>query len=123
MRWLADECVHAPVVAALRAEGHDVVYAVEAGRRTVDADLASDALRSARILLTEDKDFGELAFAERRAIPGIVLLRFSPAHRSRKWPSLKAAIETYGDGLYRSFTVIDEQRSRCQPLGTDDKHS
>jgi hypothetical protein len=29
---------------------------------------------------------------------------------------LKAAIERYGDGLCRSFTVVDEKRSRCQPL-------
>jgi predicted nuclease of predicted toxin-antitoxin system len=116
LRWLADECVHAPVVAALRAEGHDVIYAAEAGQQTVDADLLNDAFRSERILLTEDKDFGELAFVEKRNVPGIVLLRFAVAQRSLKWPFLKAAIERYGDGLCRSFTVVDEKRSRCQPL-------
>lgn len=121
MRWLADECVHAPVVAYLRAEGHDVVYAAETGQQTVDANLADEAIRSGRILLTEDKDFGELAFAERRSVPGIVLLRFPTAHRSEKWPGLKAAIDQHGETLYRSFTAIDRRRVRCQPLARDDK--
>lgn len=85
MRWLAGECVHAPIISHLRAEGHDVVYAAEIARQTADASLADEALRSERLLLTEDKDFGELAFGEGRPMPGIVLLRFAPADRSQKW--------------------------------------
>ena len=121
MRWLADECVHAPVVAGLRAEGHEVVYAAETSQQTKDAILAREALRTGCILLTEDKDFGDLAFQERRAAPGIVLLRIASARRSMKWPRLKAAIEKHGDGLYRSFTVVEEHRIRCQPFVADDK--
>jgi predicted nuclease of predicted toxin-antitoxin system len=120
MRWLADECVHAPIVANLRTEGHDVVYAAETARQTPDINLADQARRSRRILLTEDKDFGDLAYGKRRPIPGTVLLRFPTEHRSLKWPALKVAIERYGEALYRSFTVIDKSRIRSQPLAADD---
>lgn len=119
LRWLADECVHAPVVASLRAAGHDVVYAAETQRQTPDADLAQQALSDHRILLTEDKDFGELAFREQRIMSGIVLLRLSPPLRELKWSRLEAAIVQYGDALYRSFTVVDENRTRHQAFAAE----
>lgn len=121
MRWLADECVHAPVVAGLRAEGHDVIYAAETARQSSDVSLSAEALRTGRILLTEDKDFGELAFQEKRSIGGTVLLRFAPARRSLKWPQLKAAIEKHREALYRGFTVVEEHRIRYQSFPADDK--
>ena len=66
MHWLADECVHSPVVDELRNVGHDVVYAAEVARQTADVLLADEALREQRILLTEDKDFGEIVFLHAR---------------------------------------------------------
>jgi predicted nuclease of predicted toxin-antitoxin system len=121
MRWLADECVHAPVVAGLRAAGHDVIYAAETSQQTKDSNLVEEALRTRRILLTEDKDFGDLAFGEKREVPGIVLLRIPPARRSMKWARLKTAIELHDDKLCRSFTVVEEHRIRCQSIAVDDK--
>jgi predicted nuclease of predicted toxin-antitoxin system len=66
MRWLADECVHAPVVMGLRSDGHDVIYAAETATQTVDRGLAEEAHRTGRILLTEDRDFGELVFQKKQ---------------------------------------------------------
>jgi predicted nuclease of predicted toxin-antitoxin system len=100
----------------LRVEGHDVVYVAEATQQTKDIGLADEALRTGRILLTEDKDFGDLAFQEKRAVPGIVLLRFPSARRFMKWPQLKAAIEEHGEALYRGFTVVEEHRIRYWSL-------
>lgn len=123
MRWLADECVHAPVVAGLRADGHDVIYATETAGQTRDDNLAEEALRAGRILLTEDKDFGELVFRQRRPASGTVLLRFPAARRSMKLARLKATIEEHGEALYRAFTVVEESRARSRPLGADDNAS
>jgi hypothetical protein len=39
MRWLADECISAKLVASLRANSHDVVYAMETHRSSKDRDL------------------------------------------------------------------------------------
>jgi predicted nuclease of predicted toxin-antitoxin system len=74
------------------------------------------ALRTDRILLTEDKDFGELAFQEKLTVPDTVLLRFPSTRRSMKWPQLKAAIAQHGDALYRGFTVVEEHRIRHQSV-------
>jgi predicted nuclease of predicted toxin-antitoxin system len=116
VRWFADECVHAVVVRELRAAGHDVVYAAEVARQAKDVTLANRAAREGRIFLTEDKDFGEIAFLNPLASQPIVLLRISSQRRHMKWSQLRAAIAEHGEMLARSFTVIGEARTRVRPL-------
>jgi len=62
MRFLADECCDVALVGALRTDGHDVLYAVETLRGATDEELLNRALLEHRVLLTEDKDFGELIY-------------------------------------------------------------
>jgi predicted nuclease of predicted toxin-antitoxin system len=116
MRWLADECVHSDVVRDLRVSGHDVIYAAEVFRRTPDADIADEALRDGRILLTEDKDFGDIAFQQLRAVPAIVLLRFPQERRQLKSVRLLQVIARYGITLSGNFTVVEETRERQRPV-------
>ena len=63
MRFLADESCDFAVVKALRAPGHDVTAVVEISLRAKDPAVLALARSEARVLLTEDKDFGLLAFA------------------------------------------------------------
>jgi predicted nuclease of predicted toxin-antitoxin system len=58
VRWLADECIAAPLVAFLRAAGHDVLYVAESAVGLTDTEVTELALRERRLPLTEDKDFG-----------------------------------------------------------------
>ena len=62
MRWLADECVAAPLVARLREAGLDVTYMAEIAPAATDPEAIARAHHEGRLLLTEDKDFGELVF-------------------------------------------------------------
>jgi len=64
MYFLADECCDFAAVRALRAHDHDVLAVSEFQSRSVDRDLLDLALAENRILLTEDKDFGWLVFAD-----------------------------------------------------------
>jgi predicted nuclease of predicted toxin-antitoxin system len=116
VRWLADECVAAPLVAFLRAGGHDVLYVAEAAAGLSDADVVELGLREQRLLLTEDKDFGDLVFRRERAVPGVVLLRIGPENPALKATRLAAAIERYGDGLFGRYMVIEEGRFRSRRL-------
>ena len=65
MKILADECCPANMVAALRNDGHDVVYVAETAPSTKDTNIIAWALREQRILVTEDRDFCELVFVNR----------------------------------------------------------
>lgn len=116
MRWLADECVAAPLVAVLRAAGHDVVYVAEAAAGLSDADVITLALHDRRRLLTEDKDFGDLVFRRKQAVPGVVLMRIDFGDVELKTARLAAAIERYGEGLFGRYTVVEESRLRSRPL-------
>jgi hypothetical protein len=49
VRWLADECVAAPLVAFLRAGGHDVLYIAEAAAGLSDPDVIALALQEKRL--------------------------------------------------------------------------
>lgn len=110
MRWLADECVATPLVAFLRAGGHDVLYIVESVSGLSDSDVIALALREKRLLLTEDKDFGDLVFRRERDVPGVVLMRTEFENPARKTLRLEAAIELYGDRLFGRYTVVEEGR-------------
>jgi predicted nuclease of predicted toxin-antitoxin system len=116
VRWLADECVAAPVVAALRTDGHDVLYVAEAAAGLSDAKVVELALREQRLLLTEDKDFGDLVFRTEHAVPGVVLLRIAPENPALRATRLAAAIERYGEALLGRYMVIEEGRFRSRRL-------
>src|ERR1044072_6608437 len=91
MLWLADECVHALLATRLREAGHETVYMAEIAQSTSDADIIARAQRENRLLLTEDKDFGELVFRWRAALPGLVLLRIDPRRHDLKWMQVGSA--------------------------------
>jgi len=63
VRFLADESCDFGVVRILRANGHDVLAVSEISPRLSDEDVALWARREDRVLLTEDKDFGQLVCA------------------------------------------------------------
>jgi predicted nuclease of predicted toxin-antitoxin system len=116
VRWLADECVAAPLVGFLRAGGQDVLYVAETAPGLNDADVIALALREKRLLLTEDKDFGDFVFRRERAVPGVVLMRIDADNSELKAIRLAAAIERYGEGLFGRYMVIEEARFRSRPL-------
>jgi predicted nuclease of predicted toxin-antitoxin system len=84
VRWLVDECVDAGLVSHLRAAGHDAVYMAEVAPRDSDAEVTARAQAEQRLLLTEDKDFGDLVFRRGQSVPGVVLLRLDPAMHALK---------------------------------------
>lgn len=116
MRWLIDECADASLAERLRNTGHDVVYMSDVAPRSTDAEVMRRAESEKRLLLTEDKDFGDLVFRQAKPVPGIVLLRIDTRRRLRKAPRLLAAVERFGDALFGRYTVIEDARFRFRPL-------
>src|SRR5258708_39167215 len=74
MRFLADENVSRFVVEQLRAAGFDVTAIGATSSGVSDAAVLATAKREGRILITEDRDFGELVVRQRLGVRGIVLL-------------------------------------------------
>ena len=112
MRFVADESCDFAVVRALRASGHDVVAIAEISPRLSDQKVLALAHDEMRVLVTEDKDFGELVYASKQQTSGVVLLRFPADARSAMAKATIVAIESLGDKLLRRFTVIEPGRLR-----------
>jgi len=121
VRWLADECVSARLVGRLREAGHDVAYVTEANPGADDREIVDWANRDGRILLTDDKDFGELVVRQKRAVPGLVLMRTDGDDYRETWQRLAAAIERLGDNMLGRYTVIGPVRFRSRKLRADDE--
>ena len=112
MRFLADESCDFGVVRALRDAGHDVVAVAEISPRADDEAVADLALRDDRILFTEDKDFGRLAFATTRTAGGVILIRFPGDARRLLGPTVVDAVAQHGGRLAGSFVVVSPGRIR-----------
>jgi len=116
VKFLLDECCDASLVQDLRTSGHDVIYAIESLRGANDEEILTRAFSDDRILITEDKDFGEIAYRLRRPTRGIILLRFDVSERFEKIPRLRALIGQEQENLYHKFIVLESDKTRIRPL-------
>lgn len=112
MRFLADESCDFAAVHALRAAGHGVVAVSEVARGAVDSVVIELARSERRVLVTEDKDFGQLVFAAARQSSGVVLLRWPVSARGTLGAALVEFVAAQGDSLTGSFAVVEPGRAR-----------
>lgn len=116
MKFLADECCDAAMVAFLKQDGHDVLYVMEDEPGALDKNILEKAFIEGRILITEDKDFGELVYSLKKPARGIILIRIEVKGRHLKLPRLKKLINNYGSKIEGSFVVVDIEKFRFRPL-------
>ena len=106
MRFLADERVDGPIVHALRLTGRDVTYVAEMAPGTSDEIVLAAANREGRVLLTSDKDFGELVFRQHLLTPGVVLIRLAGLPSSDKVRLVTEVVRDREAEMPAAFTVI-----------------
>ena len=116
LRFLADESCNFTAVRALRAEGFDVLAVAEAIPGAEDDQVIEYAVREERVLLTEDKDFGQLVYAAGHASCGIILIRYTIAARPTLGARIVALVRNHGHRLPGSFVVLDPHRIRISAL-------
>jgi predicted nuclease of predicted toxin-antitoxin system len=112
VRFLADESCDFGVVSALRAAGHDVTAVVELSPGADDEAVLAWARSEARVLLTEDKDFGLLAYAHAHETTGVVLIRFPAGSRSALGQTVVDVVQELGNRLVSAFVVVEPGRAR-----------
>ena len=116
MRFLVDENFPYDAVVALRKAAHDVVWIREVAPGINDENVLERVQVEERVLLTFDKDFGELAFYTKLpASCGIILFRIPVPSSLYVARVAVAAIESRTDWAGH-FSVIEERRIRMRPL-------
>jgi predicted nuclease of predicted toxin-antitoxin system len=114
MRFAIDACVPEQLADALRSAGADVVSA--AGRPAMpDNEVLGGAVARDRVLITSDKDFGDLVFRDGEAAIGIVLIRFDPTSHAAVSDTAQriVALPNAGRG---AFTVLERNAERSRPM-------
>jgi predicted nuclease of predicted toxin-antitoxin system len=116
VRILADENFARATVEALRLRGHDVVWVPEDAPSTGDPEVLARALSEDRVLVTFDKDFGDLAVRQGLAVTcGVVLVRVRQLSTVFVTRLVVAALESRIDWKGH-FWVVEETRIRMAPV-------
>jgi predicted nuclease of predicted toxin-antitoxin system len=112
MRFLVDECTGPAVAEWLRGQHHQVFSVYDKARGMDDNDIIQKAFDENWILITNDKDFGEKVYRERRPHWGIVLLRLEDERAVVKIETLGRLLRSYAGRLPDQFVVVTETRVR-----------
>ncbi|MBW2039404.1 MAG: DUF5615 family PIN-like protein [Deltaproteobacteria bacterium] len=114
MKFLADENIEREIVNCLREEGHVVFYVAEMEPGISDEAVLNLANKEKAILMTSDKDFGELVFRLNRIHQGVVLVRLAGLYPEEKEGIILGVIKEHKDELLSAFTVISPNSVRIR---------
>lgn len=112
MHFLIDECTGPLVAAWLIQQGHDVYSVYDQSPGDTDDEVLDRAFQEARILITNDRDFGELIFREGRSHRGVVFLRLDDERAANKIHVLDLLLANHALELPDRFVVVTESQVR-----------
>lgn len=116
MRFVVDESTGTAVAEYLRSLSYDVLVVAETMLQADDVDILARATAEGRIVVTNDKDFGELVFRSGQAHHGILLLRLRDESAANRVRVVKSVLDSYADQLANRFVVATENNVRVRPV-------
>lgn len=115
MRFIIDESTGYGIARYLQAEGHDVLIVAETLPEAEDTAILERAFAEERIVVTNDKDFGELIFRRQEAHQGVILLRLQDEGGVNRVQVMTALMKQYSKQLPGRFVVVTEKKVRFRP--------
>jgi predicted nuclease of predicted toxin-antitoxin system len=112
IKFLADVNIERPIVEFLQENGYDTKWIPDLDCKMVDQQLLEMANKEKRILITNDKDFGELTFRQKRISTGIILFRVKNQKSRDKIRLLQKLLLVYGHKLKGNFIVLTQKKFR-----------
>ena len=116
MNFLADENLDRLIVDVLRHDDHVVLYVAEMDPGISDDAVLNKAEMESAILITADKDFGELVFRQRRITNGVILVRLAGLSSSKKAEIVSTTIKKHIATIQNAFSVISPSAIRIRRL-------
>jgi predicted nuclease of predicted toxin-antitoxin system len=113
---IADESVNKNLIVALRKAGLSVFSIAEESAGISDEKIVIQSLIPPRIIISEDKDFGELVYHHKVTIIGVILLRYRPYEFDVIKERLLTFIEEHIRNLHGKFVVITFNKTRIRTL-------
>ncbi len=112
IKFLADVNVEKAIVDYLLESGYDVKWIPDYDCEILDENLLNLANVEKRILITNDKDFGELIFLQKKLSAGIILIRVKGQRAQDKVRLIKKLLQNYKNKLLKHFIVITKKSIR-----------
>ena len=119
MNLLADESVDRQIVERLRQDVHGVTYVAEMEPGISDETVLQRANEQGALLLTVDKDFGELTYRQRLIHHGVVLIRLAGLSNQTKAEVVARALRERGAEFVNAFSVISPGMIRIRITGQE----
>ncbi len=114
MTLMADESVDFGIINNLRLKGIVVVSILEDFAGIKDTEVLQLARDKQCLLVTEDKDFGELTYRLKHEHCGILLIRLTDMPRKERIPLATETIETYFEKMKGNFSVLTTKGLRIK---------
>jgi predicted nuclease of predicted toxin-antitoxin system len=112
---VADESIDRAIVEGLRSMGIEVQFILEVARGDSDEQVLRRAQSHRALLLTADKDFGELVYHRGHSHFGVVLLRLAGLTQKEKTDIVVSAFRVHEAAFADSFSVITQDSIRIRP--------
>jgi len=116
MIFFADESLDRQIIIRLRQDGHVVFDVTEMDPGISDDKVLSMAKESKAILLTADRDFGDLVFHQGRLTEGIILIRLSGLPSTKKAEIVSTIISQHAKEFQQAFSVITPGSIRIRTI-------
>ena len=116
IKFIADVNVEKSIVDHLKYEGFDIMWIPDYNCMMKDEELLRLANKERRVLITNDKDFGNLVFFKNLISSGIILFHAKEHNVEWKKKILKKVIDDFGEKVCSSFIVIGKDKVRIKPL-------
>jgi len=117
IKFLADVNIEKPLVDYLLKQGYDIKWVPDYNCEMPDEDLLQLANQEKRIFITNDKDFGDLIFLQKKVSTGTILFRVKGQKSQEKIKLMKKLLMGYRDKLLNHYVVITKAKIRIVPLG------
>jgi len=116
LKFLADVNIEKYIIDELTRMGHDIVWVTDLNRHLDDLSIFKIARKESRILVTNDKDFGEIVFRQKLAPAGLVLFRVKGQDAEVKVKLLRKLLAAHSEKMSGHFVVVAKDKIRFIPV-------
>ncbi len=116
IKFLANVNVEKPLVDFLDEKGFDIKWVTNIDKRMPDTRVCEIANKEQRVIITNDKDFGEIVFLQKKTTYGVILLRIKGQNSSEKIILIEKLLDKYPDKIADHFVIVTKEKIRFIPF-------
>ena len=116
LSFIADENIDQRIVQLLRDAELQIHSVAEIAPGTSDESVIEFAVDKRSIILTDDKDFGEMVFRQSQNCPGVILLRLASLDFRTRAQLIIDVIKKLGEDIKGKFVVLNPERVRIRSI-------